>query len=99
MFSKILLGLIFAFFAFEHYRGREWIISNKIKNRWTYKKRINYQKTLVLPYALLGCLFIVMGIVEYLSILSVTDFLLLYIGLASVILIYSAFKVIPFFKD
>jgi hypothetical protein len=99
LFSQILLGLAFIFFAYEHHQGREWIINNKLKNAWSLEKRHAYQKALVLPYTLLGILFILMGFVESLNVFSVTEYVVLYSVLAIPILGYSFLKARTFFKD
>ena len=94
-----MLGGLFYFFAHEHYKGREWLIRNSFKNNWSYNKRVAYQKNLVVPYSMLATLFIVMGIVEDMAIMSVRHFVYLYFALAFVVFMYTAYRVWPFFRN
>ncbi|MGM0436290.1 MAG: hypothetical protein ACQEQA_04495 [Bacillota bacterium] len=97
--SQILLGMLLSFFAFEHYKGREWIINKALKNKRMPKKRFAYKKTPFMPYAMLGTFFIVMGIVESTNVFSMTEFIILYFELAGIILLYTAFKIRSFYKN
>ncbi len=87
--GSILVGLLFYVFAFEHLKAKEWMVSNKYRDKLPADKRKMYQRSLVLPFSLLGTWMIVMGVVERLGWLQTSHFALIYALVGAGLLLFT----------
>ncbi len=99
MFAQIALGILFYFFAFQHYRGKATMLRKSLRNKWPARDRMAFQRRLALPHVFLGTLFIAMGIVERFAGLSTPRFIALYMLLALPMLFFSFYRARDLYKS
>ena len=82
MYSQLFLGVWFLINAGLHYFNVKFLINKSVRTILSEQELVSYQKGFVLPDFLIGTLFIIMGIVEKMALLSTPVFIVVYVMLA-----------------
>lgn len=77
MYAQIFLGIFWLMMAVFSWLQKPFMLRKKLRTG----DNKGYQRFLTLPLSLFGIIFIVMGIVDHLDILSETTFIVIYICL------------------
>lgn len=86
MYAQIFLGIAMIVVAIINKANLDIILNKKMKREISKNELKAYQKSLALPFFLLGIFFISMGIVEEMEILESTLFVTLYLVVTIVLL-------------
>lgn len=79
MYAQIFLGIWMLLNAGFHFFNLKFFLRKSVISILSEDELVSYQKGMVLPYILLGILFIAMGIIEYKELFSTPVFIGVYI--------------------